>query len=225
MSWTVPSWKTPATFAAVVALALALPEGRARAAAPPVERGGVTKRSTMEGSFTAEDRVHIREIGLPSPHAAVTILRKLGKSEGGRQQARLRALARAPEGFAPSGACDELVADGEAHGLCRGHVSGPLGDVAVRMPIAAKLTEGANGALQLVLNNPRALEAKGLFSWSTVVAPGHMVLVYELLPDPDGWLVSVRFGVEMSAHEGSAKTIAESMLKLESWLTRELGKP
>ena len=28
----------------------------------------------------------------------------------------------------------------------------------------------------------------------------------------------------MSAHEGSAKTISDAMLRLEAWLTRELAK-
>ena len=46
----------------------------------------------------------------------------------------------------------------------------------------------------------------------------------ELFPTDDGWLEYTRVGVEMSAHEGSAKTISDAMLKLEGWMSRELGK-
>jgi hypothetical protein len=197
----------------------------ARAALPPaLERGGFIRRSTAEGTLTPEDRRRFRELGLGSPQSAAVIIRKLAKSEGPRQLARLQALTHAPAGFAPSGACDEIVAQGEARALCTGHASGPFGNVAVRMPVAARLGQSADGGLHLALHNPKPLEAKGLFSWCTVVPAGHLQVAYDLLPDGDGWLVYVRVGVEMSAHEDSAKEISDAMLRLEAWLTRELAR-
>jgi hypothetical protein len=197
----------------------------AQAAVPPaLAQGGFIRRSTAEGTLTAEDRRRFRELGLGKPQSAAVIIRKIAKSEGARQLARLQALTHAPEGFAPSGACDEIVPQGEAHALCTGHASGPFGNVAVRMPVAARLSQGTDGGLHLGLHNPKALEAKGIFSWSTVVEAEHLQVAYDLLPDGDGWLVYVRVGVEMSAHEDSAKEISDSMLRLESWLTRQLAQ-
>jgi hypothetical protein len=193
---------------------------------PPASlaNGGFVRRSTAERTLTAEDRNRIGELGLQKLSSAAVIVRKIPRSEGPRQLARLEALARAPEGFAPSGACDEMVGQGEASALCSGHVSGPMGNVPVRMPVAAKLKHGADGSLHLSLSNPRPLEAKPLFSWSSVVSPEHLQVSYELFPDPDGWLVYVRVGVEMSSHESSATTISDAMLRLEAWLTRELAR-
>jgi hypothetical protein len=57
-----------------------------------------------------------------------------------------------------------------------------------------------------------------------VVAPQHVVLTYDLVPCPAGWQVQARVGVEMSAHEASAKAISDKMLEVESWLTRELTR-
>jgi hypothetical protein len=222
MSWAVSIGRTTTMFATAIIIAITGAD-TARASVPPVEKGGVTHRSTTRGNLTAEDRRRFRELGLVRPHSAVVIMRKIPKSEDGRQYARLRALAQAPERFAPSGACDELRAEGEARALCLGHVAGPLGSVAVRMPIAATLSEGAGGALELVLRNPRPLEVKGLFSWSSVVAAQHMVIAYDLLPDPHGWLVYVRIGVEMNAHEDSATTLSDTMEKVEAWLSRDLA--
>jgi hypothetical protein len=197
----------------------------AQAAVPPgLEQGGFVRRSTAEHTLTPEDRRRFRELGLANPQSAAVIIRKIPKSDGPRQLARLQALTHAPEGFAPSGACDEIVPQGEAHALCTGHASGPFGNVAVRMPVAARLVQSADGGLHLALHNPRALEAKGLFSWSTVVPAGHLQVAYDLLPDGDGWLVYVRVGVEMSAHEDSAKEISDAMLRLEAWLTRQLAQ-
>jgi hypothetical protein len=224
MTWAVNGWKTCAVLATAVVLGGLTASHSARASVPQATERGVTKRSSLEGSLTAEDNARLRELGLTCPQSAVVILRKIPKSEGGRQFARLRALARAPEGMAASGACDEVLPQGEASALCRGHVRGPFGSVAVRMPIAARLTERDGGSLQLLLHNPRPLEVKGLFSWSSVVAPENLVIAYELLPDPDGWLVYVRVAVQMSAHQDSARTISDTMLKVESWLTRELAR-
>jgi len=221
MTSTVPSWKTCAIFAAAM-LAGSIGADEASAAVP-AERA-TTRRSTAEGNLTDDDRLRFRELGLARPHSAVVIVRHIPRSAGVGQQARLESLARAPEGLAPSGACDELLGQGEANALCRGHVRGPFGNVAARMPIAATLQAGASGTLRLTLTNSRALEVRSLASWSSVVAPEHVVLAYELVPRPDGWLVQVRVGVEMSDHEDSAKAISDCMLKLESWLTRELIK-
>jgi hypothetical protein len=191
---------------------------------PALASGAFVRRSTAEKTFTAEDRTRLGELGLAKPTSAAVILRKIARSEGPRQLARLEALARSPEGFAPSGACDEMVGQGEASALCSGHVAGPMGNVPVRMPVATRLKHGSDGSVHLTLFNPRPLEAKPLFSWSSVVSTAHLQVSYELFPDTDGWLVYVRVGVEMSAHEGSAKTISDAMLKLEAWLTQELAK-
>lgn len=197
----------------------------ARAAVPGgLDHGGFIRRSTAEGTLTAEDRRRFRELGLGSPQSAAVIIRKIARSDGPQQLARLQALTHAPVGFAPSGACDEIVPQGEARALCTGHASGPFGNVAVRMPVAARLGQSADGGLHLALHNPKPLEAKGLFSWSTVVAAEHLQVAYDLLPDGDGWLVYVRVGVEMSAHEDSAKEISDAMLRLEAWLTRQLAQ-
>lgn len=199
----------------------------ARAAAPPpavLESGGLVRHSTVERNLTVEDRARLGELGLARPSSAAVLFRKIPRSEGPRQLARLQALAHAPEGFAPSGACDEMTSTGDANALCSGHVAGPLGSVPVRMPVAAKLVQQADGSVRLSLSNPKPLEAKPLFSWSSVVAPQRLQVVYELYPDPDGWLVYVRVGVEMSSHESSARTISDAMLKLEAWLTRELAR-
>jgi hypothetical protein len=200
-------------------------EHRARAAVPAaLENGGFIRRSTTEGTLTADDRRRLRELGLESPQSAAVVIRKIAKTDGARQLARLAALAHAPEGFAPSGACDEIVPQGEAHALCTGHASGPFGNVAVRMPVAAQLVQSADGGLHLALHNPKALEARGLLSWSTVVRAGHLQVAYDLVPAGDGWLVYARVGVEMSAHEDSANEIAGAMLRLEAWLTRQLAQ-
>ena len=196
----------------------------ALAAVPGLDHGGYIRRSTAEGTLTTEDRRRFRELGLGSPQSAAVIIRKIARSEGPQQLARLQALAHAPAGFAPSGACDEIVPQGEARALCTGHARGPFGNVAVRMPVAARLAQTADGGLHLALHNPKPLEAKGVFSWSTVVAADHLQVVYDLLPDGDGWLVYVRVGVEMSAHEDSAKELSDAMLRLEAWLTRQLAE-
>lgn len=182
------------------------------------------RRSTADGTLTAEDRRRFRELGLASPQSAAVVIRKMARSDGPGQLARLLALTHAPAGFAPSGACDEMVPQGEAHALCTGHASGPFGNVALRMPVAARLVRSADGGLHLSLDNPKALEAKGPFSWSTLVAPGHLQVAYDLIPDGDDWLVYVRVGVEMNAHQDSAKEISDAMLRLEAWLTRELAR-
>lgn len=185
----------------------------------------VAERSTRAGTLTVEDRRDLRELGLMRPHAAVIVVRKLPRSSDGRERMKLRALAHAPQGFAGSGACDELIAEGEARAACRGHGGGPFGNVALRMLIETTLTEGPEGSLHLVIRNRSPLEAKGLFSWSSLVAADHLVLTYDLVPNADSseWRVYTRIGVEMSSHEDSANTISETMLKVDAWLTRSLA--
>ncbi|MBX3190436.1 MAG: hypothetical protein KF819_25775 [Labilithrix sp.] len=195
------------------------------AALPQLASGRVVRRSTAEGNLTADDRFRLRALGLTKTHSAAVVLHRIPKAAGGEKQAaRLKAIARSLDAFAPSGACDAIVAEGEARAMCTGHVDGPLGKVPVRMPVAAKVSEGDGGSLRLVIQNHQPMEAKPLFAWSEVVAPGRLKVAYDMFPTDDAWLVYVRIGVEMSAHEGSAKTISDAMLKLESWLTRELAK-
>jgi len=59
---------------------------------------------------------------------------------------------------------------------------------------------------------------------STVVAPRHMLLAYDLVPAGDAWRVEARVGVEMLAHEDAACDVSASMLEVESWLSREISR-
>jgi hypothetical protein len=187
-------------------------------------QGGTVKRTSADNTLTPEDRFRFRAIGLPHTHAAAVVLHKIKRTDGGRQLARLNVLVRSLDKFAASEACDGIVATGESKGVCTGHVDGPIGRVPVRMPVSAKLTEGEGGVIHLVITNHLPMEAKPLLGWSEVVAPGHLKVAYDMFPTEDGWLVYTRIGVEMSSHEGSAKTISDALLKLEGWLTRELAK-
>jgi hypothetical protein len=198
--------------------------GANAAALPKLAQGGVVTRTLADGTLTADDRFRFRALGLAHAQSAAVVLHKIKRTDGARQIARLRSLVRSVDQFAPSEACDRIVSTGESKGLCSGRVDGPFGKVSVRMPVAARLTEGADGAFRLLISNPLPMEAKPLFGWSQVVAPGGLKVAYEMFPTDDGWLVYARVGVEMSAHEGSAKTISDALLKLESWLTRELAK-
>ena len=178
----------------------------------------------QDGSLTADDRARLSQLGLRRLHAGAVATHKIPKTDAARQVARLRSLARSVGQFAPSEACDGIVSQGEGTGLCTGHVDGPLGKVPVRMPVSTRVTEGADGTIRLVIQNHQPMEAKPLLGWSEVVAPGHLKVVYEMHPTEDGWQVYTRVGVEMSAHEGSAKTISAALLKLDAWLTRELAR-
>lgn len=198
--------------------------GANAAALPRLAQGATIKRTSEGGTLTADDRFRLRGLGLPSMHSAAVVLHEIPRTDGARQIARLRTLARSLDQFAPSDVCDRIIATGESRGLCTGRVDGGLGKVSIRMPVAAKIIEGTSGALRLVVFNPQPMEAKPLFGWSEVVPPGGLKLAYDLFPTEDGWLVYARVGVQMSAHEGSAKTISDALLKLESWLTRELAK-
>jgi hypothetical protein len=198
--------------------------GANAAALPRLAQGATIKRTSEGGTLTPDDRFRLRGLGLPSMHSAAVVLHEIPRTDGARQMARLRSLVRSLDQFAPSDVCDHLVATGESRGLCTGRVDGGFGKVSIRMPVAVKLTEGAGGSVRLVLFNPQPMEAKPLFGWSEVVPPGGLKLAYDLFPTEEGWLVYARVGVQMSAHEGSAKTISDALLKLESWLTRELAK-
>jgi hypothetical protein len=194
------------------------------AAVPQLARGATVRRSSLEGNLTQDDKQRLRALGLGTMHSAAVVLHRIPKTDAARQLARLKKLSQRVDGFAPSGACDGITSDGEGTGLCTGSVDGPLGRIPVRMPVAAKLTEGGDGSIHLLIHNLRPMEAKPLFSWSPVVAPDHLKVMVDLYPTDDGWLVYTRVGVEMSEHESSAKTISDALLKLDSWLSRELAR-
>jgi hypothetical protein len=187
-----------------------------------LSRGVSIRRQSTNDTLTQDDRDRLQGLGLGKLHASAVSLHRIPKRPG--QMARLHALVHAVGGFSPSEACDGIVTEGDGTGLCVGSVDGPLGKVHVRMPVAARLTERADGSIRLVISNHRPMEAKPLFGWSEIVAPGHLKVVYDMFPTDDGWLVYARVGVEMSAHASSARTISDALLKLESWLTRELAR-
>lgn len=198
--------------------------GANAAALPKLKAGSAVIRSTADNSLTQDDRFRLRMLGLKKTHSAAVVLRKIPKTDAAQQSARLKAFAKSLDKLAPSGACDAIVSAGDSHALCTGHVDGPLGKVPVRMPVASKIETGENGSLKLVISNYAPMEAKPFLGWSEVVGTGGLKVAIELFPTEDGWLEYTRVGVEMSAHEGSAKTISDAMLKLEGWLTRELAK-
>jgi hypothetical protein len=92
------------------------------------------------------------------------------------------------------------------------------------MPVVASFTKTPSGVYRLVITNRRPMEAKALFAWTSVVDPQKLKVVVELYPQEEGWLVYTRVAVDMSSHEGSARTISDALLKLESWLTRDLSR-
>jgi hypothetical protein len=187
-------------------------------------QGTTVKRTSADNTLTQEDRSRFRAIGLPHTHSAAVVLHKIQRTDDARQRARLADVARSIDKLAGSEACDRLVSTGEGKGVCTGHVDGPFGKVPVRLTVAARLTQSPDGAMHLVLTNSQPLEAKGLFSWTEVVAPGHLKVAYDMFPTEDGWLVHARVGVEMKKHERAAKDISDALLKLESWLTRDLAR-
>ena len=194
------------------------------AAVPKLKAGGSIVRSSADNSLTQDDRFRLRMLGLKKTHSAAVVLRKIPRTDVARQSARLKAFAKSLDSLAPSGACDAIVAAGDSHAMCTGHVDGPLGKVPVRMPVSSKIESGEGGALKMTITNHAPMEAKPFLGWSEVVAPGGLKVAIELFPTDDGWLEYTRVGVEMSAHEGSAKTISDAMLKLEGWMSLELGK-
>jgi len=194
------------------------------AAVPQLVKGGTVRRSSQDGTLTQDDKQRLRALNLSTLHSAAVVLHRIPKTDAARQIARLKKLSQRVDGFAPSGACDGITSDGDGTGVCTGSVDGPIGRIPVRMPVAAKLTESADGSIHLLIHNLRPMEAKPLFSWSPVVAPEHLKVMVDLFPTDDGWLVYTRVGVEMSDHASSAKTISDALLKLDSWLSRELAR-
>jgi hypothetical protein len=181
-------------------------------------------RSTSAGNLTNDDRAKMRAIGIAKVDSGVVVLRKIGKVDEARITNRIRTLVKSVDGFAPSGACDGITAEGEGIGLCTGSVEGPIGRIPVRMPVAAAFSKMPNGGLRVVIRNRQHMEAKAVFAWTQVVDPDHLKVVYEMYPTDDGWLVYTRVGVDMSSHASSAKTISDALLKLDAWLTRELAR-
>lgn len=179
-------------------------------------------RASYTNTLTPQDRASMRAIGISDVDAGVVVIRKLGNLDETRITQRLEKLSRSVDGFAPSGACDAITSEGNNAGVCMGSTDGPLGRVPVRMPVVASFTKAQNGVLRLVITNHRPMEAKALFAWTSVVDPQKLKVVYELHPQGDGWLVYARVAVDMNSHEGSAKTISDALLKLESWLSRDL---
>jgi hypothetical protein len=192
-------------------------------ALPQLARGASVRRQSANHTLTPDDRARLGGLGLGTLHSAAVVLHKIPKRDAA-QLDRLRALTRSVGGFSPSEACDGIVTQGVGVGLCTGSVDGPIGRIPVRMPVSAKLSDMPGGGVRLVITNHQPMEAKPLLGWSEVVAPGHLKVVYEMFPTDDGWLVYTRVGVEMSAHEGSAQTIADALLKLDAWLTRDLSR-
>lgn len=188
------------------------------------EVGKPVRRSSKDNTLTNEDRAQLRAMGLANADAAVVIVRRIPFTDRERQLARVRALARSVDGFAPSGACDGIVSEGEGRGLCTGSVDGPLGRIVARMPVAAKLSQSENGTVRLAIHNHRPLEIKPLFSWTEVVPTGRLKLEIEMTPGEGAWLVRTRVAVDMTDYEGSASKITDAMLKLESWLASDLSR-
>ena len=102
------------------------------AALPELMHGKTVRRSVADGSATAQDRASLHGLGAQSLHAGVVLMHKIPKRNEA-QLKRLRALVSAVDGFAPSGACDEIVREGNGSGLCAGTADGPLGKVKVRI--------------------------------------------------------------------------------------------
>jgi hypothetical protein len=190
---------------------------------PALTRGAEVRRSSLDGTLNADDRNRLHGLGLQRPDVSVVSLHFIPRTNAERQLGRLRELAQRIEGFAPSGACDRLTGDGIGTGLCAGSVDGPLGKVPVRMPVGIVLRQEP-GSLRLSVENTRALEAKTLFSWSSIVDPHHLKVLVDLYPTDAGWFVYTRVGVAMRAHASSARTLSDALLKLDGWLCRELAR-
>jgi hypothetical protein len=192
-------------------------------ALPELARGKTVKRSIADGSFTSKDKNSLRALGAVSMHAGVILMHKIPRRNEA-QQKELRRLVHSVDAFLPSGACDAIVKEGPGIGLCAGTADGPVGKVAVRMPVSARLDDAADGSLHLVISNPRPMEIKPLLSWSPIVQPDHLKMQVDLFPVQDGWLVYSRIAVDMQDHVGSAKEIADAMEKLDRWLVRDLSR-
>jgi hypothetical protein len=186
--------------------------------------GGTVRRASLDGTMSAEDWSRMRGLGVEHAHSAAVALHFIPRTEPSRQLARLESLAHAIVGFAPSGLCDRLVAEGDGRGLCTSNVEGPLGKVDVRLPVAAQLSRDEGGAIHLVMRNMRPVEAKGVLGWSPFVATNHLVTAVDLYPTQAGWFVFTRIALEMSEHESSAKTLSDALLRLDAWLCQSLAQ-
>jgi hypothetical protein len=197
--------------------------GANAAAMDQLSRGREVRRSSADGTLSAEDQARIRAMGLRSD-AAVVVLRRIPKNNAARQLARLRVLAHHVDGFTPSGACAQVRSEGDGVGLCLGSVDGPFGKIPARVPVSATLTETQQGAVRLAIHNHRALEVKPLFTWSSIVPTDRLKFAYELYPAGDAWLEYSIVAVEMSDHKGSASKISDALLKIDTWLTKDLAR-
>jgi hypothetical protein len=140
-----------------------------------------------------------------------------------KQIGRLRDLVRSLELVAPSGICDSVVARGVGVAACTGTADGPIGQVPVRMNIAARLDSIADGSLTLVVFNATALEAKGLFSWTTLVRPEELMLVVHFVPEGDHWRACSRMNVTMASHPDAAPRLLDKIALLDNWISRDLA--
>jgi hypothetical protein len=61
-------------------------------------------------------------------------------------------------------------------------------------------------------------------SWGRIVEPDRLKVAVDLYPTTEGWFVYTRAAVVMSAHASSAKTITDTLLKLDSWLSLDLAR-
>lgn len=187
--------------------------------APPEQH-----RSTAARNLTADDRARIAELGIRPLHAGGISLRGLSTEHKDAQISRLRGLSRAPAQLAPSDICDNLVQQSDGTALCTGKTDGPIGDVAVRMTLAARLEEKADGQYSFVVFNTKPLEAKGLFGWTELVKANGLKLTVDLQPNGSYWTETTRMGVTMSSHEDCAERLGEKLAKLDAWLAGDLAR-
>lgn len=183
----------------------------------------VARRSTMDHNLTSADQANIRELGIGQPHAGAVVIRKISKNEG-RQMERLQELATGLDGFLPAGLCDRIVAQGAGRALCMATTEGPLGSLPARLPMEARFERREGGATRLVLRNARSLEVKFLFSWMEIVKPNNIQVAFDLLPQPDGYLLYTRVGVILSKREDTAEKLCTLLLKLDTWLAKDLAQ-
>jgi hypothetical protein len=193
------------------------------AAMPALDQGRAVRRSIAEKTFTAEDRAAMGQLGFRAVHNGVVILHKIPKRNE-KQVERVKSLIRSLAAFSPANACDSITSEGPGRGVCSGTTQGPIGKVAVRMPVQATFAGDPKGGMHVTFSNPRPLEAKGLFSWMQLVAPDNLKLSIDMFPSEDGWLVYTRIGVSMRDHAESAKTITDTLEKIDAWLMKDLAR-
>lgn len=185
---------------------------------------GEQHRSTATRTLTQDDRAHIAELGIQPLHSGAISVRSISAEHREAQLDRLRALSHAPVALAPSEICDSLVAQKDGSALCTGHADGPIGDVAVRMSLAARFEEHGEGRYSLVVFNTTPLEAKGLFGWTELAKANSLKLSLDLAPNGDHWSETTRMGVTMSSHSDSAERLGEKLTKLDAWLAGDLAR-